>query len=253
MKGPPPTLAILLLSMAWTSACSPSPAPTLPVPAGLTVEEHELVGGPTLEPFGFVPVNGTMESILATRAAERSRHVVQESLFLQGHHALRIPYSGGTLTAMESYSPDGSSGSVAVTLGEQELYRIDIGMASPITALRGLWAWPAHWAVETDYFTRESFAGRLSVDGVLVCPAGGCQEAFDFQLMRGRPFYFLERAEKIGFAFDGQEVILGFDEVPHYQCCSASVLNPQHAENMVAFFGRRDRTWYYVEIGAYGQ
>lgn len=253
MKGPLFLFAIPLVSMALTSACSPSPPPTLPMPSGLTYEEYELVGGPTLEPFGFVPVKGTMETILQPRQAERSRRVIQESLFLQGHHALQVPYGGGTLTATESYSPDGSSGSVVVTLGDQELYRIDIGMASPITALRGLWAWPAHWAVETDYFTREAFAGRLSVDGVLVCPAGHCQEAFDFQLIRGRPLYFLKRAERIDLSFDGQEVTLGFDEVPHYQCCSASVLNPQHAEHMVAFFGRRDRTWYYVEIGAYGQ
>ena len=41
------------------------------------------------------------------------------------------------------------------------------------------------------------------------------------------------------------------DAIPHCVCCSAADLNPVRAENMVAFFGLRDGTWYYVEMGVY--
>ncbi len=68
--------------------------------------------------------------------------------------------------------------------------------------------------------------------------------------MGGKPFYFFRRGGRIGFSYEGQEVLLGYDRVPHYECCSGAELNPVHAENMVAFFAQRDGKWYYVEIGA---
>lgn len=249
MKSPLTGTAFLALSLLLSSACS-SPG-TSSSTADLTVEEHRLVEAPSTEPLAFKPVQGSMDQILALHAAERARGVPDESLLIDGHHALRLSLGSEVLTATEYHSPDGSSGWVAVSRDGGEIYQIDTGMASPITGLQGLWTYDDHWALETAYITAESFGGRLSLDGALVVPGGGVDEAFDFQLLQGKPFYFLSRLGRIGFHYDGREVPSGYDEVPHYQCCSASVLNPLHAEDMLAFFARRGAVWYYVEIGAF--
>ncbi len=46
---------------------------------------------------------------------------------------------------------------------------------------------------------------------------------------------------------------LGYDEIPHYNCCGESSLNPKIYPNLVAFFGRKGQAWYYTEIGVFGQ
>jgi len=230
-------------------ACAPTgTSSTLP---DLTIEEHRLIEAPATEPLTFKPVEGSMEMILASHASARSKVIPDGSLLIDGRHALRAGLGGDVLTATEFYGTDASAGWVTVTRGDREIYRLDTGMASPIAGLQGLWTYDDHWALETSYVTPESFGGRLSVDGAVVVPGGGVDEAFDFQLLRGKPFYFLSRLGRIGFHYDGQEVPSGYDEIPHYQCCSASVLNPLHAENMLAFFARRAEVWYYVEIGAF--
>jgi hypothetical protein len=193
-----------------------------------------------------------MEAVLALHAAERSKLIPDGSLLLDGHHAMRASLGGDRLTATEFWGTDASSGWVSVTRDDQQIYRIDVGMASPIAGLQGLWTYEDHWALETAYMTPDSFGGRLSVDGTLIVPRGGLDQAFDFQLMRGKPFYFLSKLDHIGYSYNGREIPAGYDEIPHYQCCSASVLNPLHADNMVAFFARRGDTWYYIEIGVFG-
>jgi len=240
----------LAASLALTSACNPAAAPAVPA-ADLTIEEHRLIEAPTLEPLAFKPVEGSMDTILARHAAERSKIIPDGSMLIDGHLAMRATFGSDTLTATEYYSPDSPTGWVTVMRGDKEVYRIDTGMPSPITGLQGLWVYDEHWVLETAYITPDSFSGRLSVDGTLLVPRGGLDQAFDFQLMHGRPFYFLSKLGHIGFSYDGREVPSGYDEIPHYQCCSASVLNPRHAENMVAFFARHSDTWYYVEIGVF--
>jgi hypothetical protein len=45
--------------------------------------------------------------------------------------------------------------------------------------------------------------------------------------------------------------MLGLEGILHYGCCSAGMLNPIRALNMVSFFAQAESTWYYVEIGIY--
>ena len=93
--------------------------------------------------------------------------------------------------------------------------------------------------------------GQSVRNGELLNEREGYQEAFGFQLMNGKPFYFFKRDGQIGISYDDQEMVLGYSSVPHYACCSAAERNPRKARNMVAFFAQRDERWYYVEIGAY--
>jgi hypothetical protein len=192
-----------------------------------------------------------MDTVYARRLSERSLGFPDNSLLLDGRFSFRVTFGADTLTATENYSSDGFQGWVSVTRNNAEIYRIDTGQASPITSLRGLWAYDDHWILETAYVSPDSFGGRLSRDGQLLNDSQRYDEAFDFQLMHGRPFYFFKRDGKIGFSYDGEDVAAAYDEIPHYGCCSASELNPRSAQNMVAFFARRDRAWYYVEIGVF--
>jgi hypothetical protein len=103
----------------------------------------------------------------------------------------------------------------------------------------------------TENTTFSRATGHLVKNGVLLNEQYSFDEVFGFQLMKGNPFYFFEKDGQIGISFDEQETMLGFEEIPHYGCCSAGMLNPKRTQNMVSFFARKDHTWYYVEIGVY--
>jgi len=240
---------VLATSLLLTDACNP--ASVRPLPAGLTVEEHALSEAPILEPLTFQPEDGSMDAILARHATERSKVIPLITMFLGGRFAIRTAAGSDVLTAAENYGSDGSTGWVTVTRGDREIYSIDTGMASPVTALRGLWLYDNHWVLETAHITHDSIGGQVSRDGEVLNDRNGYDEAFGFQLMHSRPFYFFKKDGKLGFSYDGQDVRADYDEIPHYGCCSASALNARQAENMVAFFTRRHRTWYYVEVGVF--
>jgi len=64
-------------------------------------------------------------------------------------------------------------------------------------------------------------------------------ESFGFQLLEGKPFYFYKEEGKFRASYDGQEMRIEYDEIPHYLCCSAGGITPLKSENMVSFFGKR--------------
>jgi hypothetical protein len=134
------------------------------------------------------------------------------------------------------------------------------GDASPITSIQGLWTFSNHWILEIANVTQEissqneislDVQGQIIQDGEFLNDRYSYEEVFNFQMMKGKPFYFFKRDGQIGISYDNQEVQLGYTQIPHYQCCSAAELNPKRAQNMVAFFAQRDGKWYYVEIGVY--
>ena len=93
--------------------------------------------------------------------------------------------------------------------------------------------------------------GHIVSDGVWLNEEYGYDEAFGFQLLNGKPIYFYQRDGQIGVSFAGEELLLGFDKVLHYGCCSAGMLNPNRAQKMKPFFAQNDGIWYYAEIGVY--
>jgi hypothetical protein len=165
------------------------------------------------------------------------------------------------LVAEEIYSNDGSSGNVVLKQDGVEIYRIASGPGSPLNALQGLWVYDSHWALEAAKISLTqkensitvNAVGRIVVDGQILNESLGYDEAFDFQTLNGRPFYFFKRNGKVGASFDGVEIPLDYDKVPHYGCCSAAELNPRKYQDTVEFFATRDNNWYFVEIGVFGQ
>lgn len=160
------------------------------------------------------------------------------------------------LIAVEAYDQAGN-GQVTVTRNGAEIYTIPVGDASPITALRGLWAWEESWVLETvlihnsqdgNAISSETI-GQITQDGMLLNDRYGYDEAYEFQLLDGKPFYLFRRGTSIDASFNGVEYPLGYTEIIHYGCCSASMLNPLHYTDHLDFFARKGERWYTVEIG----
>jgi hypothetical protein len=241
-------LAIGMLAAAL-AACSPS---TPRLPGGLQLEEHALAAAPAPDSLSFQPLQGTQEEILARHAADRAATYSNEVVSVDGNPAMRSLGETGDLIAQLVPSPeDPLRQTVKVYRGDEEILVVDAGMPSPALPMQGLWTYGGHWALEALYADADTWAGQVYLDGKLVNTLEGYDEAFGFQLLGGKPFFFYERDGRVGFSYDGQEADLGYGEVIHYRCCAESVLNPTQAENMVAFFARRDSTWYYVELGLF--
>ena len=238
----------------------------LELPPGLVVEEYPLEGPPDMEPLTFIPLQASQAAILARHTSEREAFFPDNSFFTSGHFAMRVDFGAGELVAgadelfaIENFDQDGREGWASVERNGEEIYRIDVGPGSPIPTLRGLWAYGDHWLLETARITRREEGnmiysdaiGQVSQDGELLNSLLGYEEMFGLQLMAGKPFYFFKQDGLIHLAYDGQVVETGYDEIPHYGCCSAGALNPRRAANMVAFFASRDGVWYYVETGVF--
>jgi hypothetical protein len=254
----PPVPTYTVPATATVDAAVPVGRSTpLALPAGLAVEEYLLKAEPVAE-----------GSLYFTYGDPRRLHASERALtfpspYCSNQDALKMCASlaGHNLVAEEIYSNDGSSGNVVLKQAGVEIYRIASGPGSPLNALQGLWVYDSHWALEAARITETqqgntittNAVGRIIVDGQILNESLGYDEAFDFQTLNDRPFYFFKRNGKIGASYDGVEIPLDYDKVPHYGCCSAAELNPRRYQDMVEFFATRDNNWYYVEIGVFKQ
>jgi len=276
-QGTPPATAAQTIQAASPSpalVASSTPLPTMPpiptetiqaavkvpratpllIPDGLVVDEYLLKEPPEAE----APLDFAQADPHSLHDNERAK--IFPDLHCTGKILSMCANLGKhQLIAQEIYTNDGSSGLVILRQDGKEIYQIAIGPGSPIEALRGLWVYDDHWVLETAKITEtqqgnsvtDNAVGRVSVDGQLLNDSRGYEEAFGFQTLNGRPFYFFKKQAKIGASYDGVEIPLDYDQVPHYGCCSASELNPHRYQDMVDFLAFRDGNWYYVEIGLY--
>lgn len=247
-------LILLVLSLALAlSACQPT-AP--PAEAGLALEEYRLEGPPNLDNGTFLPVGTSQEAVLDKHRTEREQTVSNEIL---STYVTMVPYMsslgpGQSLTGVLGISAaDPIRQTVNLMQGEETLFSVEAGLPSPALPLQGLWSYEGHWVLEVLYAEGEAWEGRLYQDGLLLNESLEYQEAFGFQLLAGKPFYFFQDESGLGYSYDGEETGLPYDEIPHYGCCSASLLNPVQAENMVAFYAYTGDDWYYVELGDFNQ
>ncbi len=161
-------------------------------------------------------------------------------------------YVGDKLLSAEITSVSTGRSQVIVYLDDQPAYTTEFNDVSVYGPLEGPWTYGDHWALVVIDAQSDGKQGwnpyaRLIQDGQDVTAKKAYQQAFQFALLDGKPFYFYQKADKIGISFDGQELARGYDEIPHYQCCSGSLLNPQTSLKMAWFFARRGGNWYYVE------
>jgi hypothetical protein len=242
-------LLCVLLGQALAACAPPSDNP----PASLVIEEHPLAGPPALDPLTFSPLDGTQASVLALHAEARARGFPVTVEFVgPDPEIISIGESAdwkARLTTSKQAPPEQV---VTVERGGEVVFSAPAGMPSPILPLQGLWTYSGHWALELVDTDADVWQGQVFVDGKLINASGEYDEAFSFQLLDGRPFFLFSRGGRLGCSYDGVEVDLGYDRIPHYHCCSESVLNPVQAQSMVAFFAQRGEDWFYVEIGQFG-
>jgi hypothetical protein len=242
-------LLIFFILSAILAACNPVPPLA---PSTLQLEEHTLAAAPDPETGAFLPVEGTQAEILARHASERARVYQQMPTTIQGNPALLPNGEASNLAAMMVTTPgDPLKQAVEVLLAGTPIFTADAGLPSPVLPLQGLWTYDGHWALEILFADESTWAGQVFIDGELVNQEKGYDEAFGFQLLAGKPFYFYSREGHVGYAFDGQETDLDYDQIPHYFCCGEAALNPVQSQDMVAFFAQRGDDWFYVELGAF--
>jgi hypothetical protein len=254
---------IFLLSLCFLLAACNSATPTqATIPSELTVAEYPLKQQPEAEYTLLYFANSVQGDPRLIHAGERANTYDWSAWTCPPEIQMGICATLGTdkLVASEEYNNLGQ-GHVTVKRNGKEIYKISVGQGSPINGLRGLWVYDNHWALETANVTERTegntiysdAVGQVTVDGVLLNDKYGYQEAFGFQTIHGKPFYFFKRDGKINASYDGVDVPLGYNEIPHYGCCSGATLNPSMFQNMVAFFARKGETWYYAEIGVFGK
>lgn len=241
----------------------------LVLPSGLRVEEFALTGAPELDPLKFTLRSGEPGSVGGSPGifflpSARLSPPASE-IDTQGR---RIVKAGQDLSAVlyevsRTTNLDGSvylKEAVQVMKGDQVIYTTQPSDASPIDPLRGLWTYgDYHWVLEyarvdnaagPDNSISSNVTGQIVLDGELLNETRGYQEAFGFQLLNGKPFYFFQRDGQIGVAFgDDEETLLGYEQIPHYQCCSGAEENPRLYAGGVTFFATRGGTNFYVAIG----
>jgi len=232
-------------------------SPTIVLTPGLSIGEYPLRGKPTgnEEKAVFEPLHGSEEEILGKHQKERDKL----SQIAGSHNEVHI---GKEVLVVKEFYVNGKVGAKLSRNGKLIL-NISLGDISPVDPIRGLWSHKNHWVLEVAHCrNRRVEEGRYTVvytdcdgeiiqDGKSLSKQHDYQETFGFQLMSGKPFYFLKKGGQIGISYDGQEVLLGYSEIPHYECCSYATLNPKVSQNMVSFFAGRGSNWYYVEIGVF--
>jgi hypothetical protein len=278
LPAPRGMAALLILGLAL-AACGPAATPTpgpMPIPSltptptveptaiprltstvtieptALHLEEHKLSAAPQADPFAFQPVDGTQDSMLAIHGAQRADRYPNAQTTLHDNPALSSIGDDTGLTAeLVTASGNPPQQTALVWRGDRQIFSTDAGLPSPVMPLQGLWTYGGHWALEILYSTPDVWAGQVFIDGKLINKANNYDEAFSFQLLDGKPFFFYMRGGQAGYWYDGGDTNLGYSQIPHYNCCAESTLNPVQARQMVAFFAQRGQTWYYDELGVF--
>ena len=225
-----------------------------PGDSGLILEEFLLEGLPDPDRGTFLPVNTTQDAVLERHQTERELWVFNEISYSEEiQSVLMISQGPGpSLEAVLVVSPDNPLRQIVELLeGDEVIFSVDGGLPSPALPMQSLWSYEDHWALEILYAEEEIWQGRIYLDGELLNESWDYQEAFGFQLLDGKPFYFFQREDGLGYSYDGKETALPYDTIPHYNCCSASTINPLPAEKMVAFYALTADDWYYVELGGF--
>ena len=215
----------------------------------LVIETYELTGKPDPEMLKFTSIHGQEFT-----AANFDVSIPFPSNQMEGTPLrFSVTINGDTVASSEDIQPCEFEGCINVTRNGEEIFRTNAGGISPIEPLRGLWKYDNHWVLETNLFLSDKpFNGQIIVDAESLNEQNGYEESFNFQTINGRPFYFFRRNGKVDAWFDGKEISLGYDDVPHYLCCGDSGLNPKARQGAVLFFGNKGDKWFFVRIAAPG-
>lgn len=161
-------------------------------------------------------------------------------------------YVGDQFLFIESTTTAHQQGVISIYLDDRLVYQVEIHPVSTYATFDGPWSYDKHWALvlldaKLDNQGNWEMVNRVVMDGQDLNTAKGYEQSFQFTVLDNRPFYFYQKSGKIDISFDGQDIAKDYDEIPHYSCCSPGLLNPGISMNMIWFFARRGKDWYYIE------
>src|SRR5258706_2123900 len=230
----------------------------LTLPSGLRIDEYALKARPDGEPLVFEPVQGSQDAVLARHETERQEKLsdtfyfdntsssFESSALLENQKLIARLIESGTTTSI--YHPL----SIEVILNGKTIYTMPAGVSSPTTTLQRVWTYDKHLVFEAsdvEMSPSHTIVGKIVQDGKLLNEQLNYQEAFGFQVFKDKSFYFFKRNDYFGISYDGQETLLDYADVPHYNCCSLAALDSRRFPNMGALFCREHSISYYVESG----
>jgi hypothetical protein len=216
----------------------------------LQLVEYQLAAAPEAEALKFTPVQGTQDEIMLKHIDQRTQAYESEVSMIEGNPTIASIGDNDNLHAVVETSLQGEpEQTIRLFQDDTLIFETAAGLPSPVLPLQGLWTYDEHWALELLLSDQDTWSGEIFIDGELVNRILGYEEAFGFQLLSGKPFFFFNRDDQLGYSYDAQEFDLNYDEIPHYRCCGEDSLNAIQAKSMVSFFALRDQAWFYVELG----
>ncbi|MDD3473580.1 MAG: hypothetical protein PHS86_12415 [Syntrophaceae bacterium] len=255
---PTPTQALLPTALPIIEPTGDSPTTTDPMPGevsgpevvqlgDLTMEVYERIKIRATDSYDFVTTFGPSSEILKTRRPLRD---VMHRPFSPP------PLNGQQLKAVRQ-EIDGEV-IITVSLGDEEVLSVNVGVGTPLNNLHGLWVISEDWYVEVAHTTLATvpdtpidIRGEVFKNGISLNEQYGYEETFGFQPLDDKPFFFFLKDGEIGINYAGEDSMLGFDHISHYACCSAGIFNPRAYLNMVTFFASKGLRNYYIELGLF--
>lgn len=241
------------------------------IPENLSIEEYLVhtyfVDDVTIS---FTPASGTRQEILDKHKTERKKKQVEPTLiYIPSPETVSLNLANGDMLSFFVKTEHIPADTEFIEAGwdwlryghdiytlyakinDEKVFEKELGLYI-FAGYPRIWPLGNHWFLEIASNSGYNCGkGDIFKDGQSLVDLNGYFQAFGFQFMHGKPFYFYEKNGKVGVNYNGHEIPLGYDSVPHYNCCSGSAFNPQVYENMVVFFPLRDETQYYVEIGVF--
>lgn len=135
---------------------------------------------------------------------------------------------------------------IHATLENNEIFSVDCGNVPPLPAVITAWTYGQHWIIQS--ICHQEF--DVFWDGMSLNNSKGYQSSFAFQILGQYPFYLFKRDNKVWLSYNGQDVLLGYDEVKLTYCCE-TYHPPQHYENLITFYATKNEQLYYVAIGLF--
>lgn len=139
----------------------------------------------------------------------------------------KVAFAGGKLASHEFEISDKEK-TLWVTLDGERVFTLYVPWYPLSVQIE---SWQDQWVLEVD--------GSLIVNGENMNLSWGYGEIFAYRLLAEKPFFFFEKAGKIGISYAGQELPVKYDEVIHGECCGG-YNNPRFSEHMAWFYARRD-------------
>ena len=230
--------------------------PSISNSSGLTIEEDPIVS----KPDDLDPVSAP-QLLFGTWQEVRDRHASQKQPIYQipfeivnGKDVLSAMNGDSQYQAVVTYANGNAAQAILeVKQGEAVVFRKEGLIFVTVEIPQALWVDGPHWTLEIAALTsmQSSVAGQVFRDGKLLNDQYGYQEMFNYRLLDGKPIYFYQKDGKVRLSYNGSDLPLVYDDVPHFACCGGAVLNPQSGPNWLTFWGRRGTKWYYVQIGRY--